>query len=106
MIDALVRVQAWTAGSTRQSLEGDEMLAAAVIRCLEVAGEGAKAVSSETRAMDNEIPWKSIAGFRDVVIHQYFRVDLDAVWDIVTALAPELEKRVRTLLAQLKAQDP
>ena len=62
----------------------------AIIRQLTILGEAAKQVSPEFRDAHPEIPWKKIAGFRDVVVHAYFRVDLDQVWRIVRHDLPGL----------------
>ena len=62
----------------------------AIIRQLTILGEAAKQVSPEFRDAHSEIPWKRIAGFRDVVVHAYFRVDLDQVWRIIQQDLPGL----------------
>ena len=62
----------------------------AIIRQLTILGEAAKQVSPELRDAHPGIPWKKIAGFRDVVVHAYFRVDLDQVWRIVQQDLPRL----------------
>ncbi len=69
----------------------------AIIRQLTILGEAAKQVSPDFRNAHPEIPWKKIAGFRDVVVHAYFRVDLDQVWRIVQEDLP----RVAALLEPL-----
>lgn len=61
----------------------------AIVRQLTIVGEAAKRVSAEFRAAHPEIPWKRIAGFRDIVIHYYFRVNLQEVWRILQTDLPE-----------------
>ena len=60
----------------------------AVVRNLQVIGEAAKKVSAETRAAHPEVPWKSMAGMRDRVVHDYFGVSLDMVWSVVEKHLP------------------
>lgn len=62
----------------------------AVIRQLEIIGEAAKKVSQETRAAHGEIPWKKMAGLRDVLIHAYNMVDMPMVWRLLQNDVPEL----------------
>jgi len=70
----------------------------AIIRQLSILGEAAKQVSPEFRDAHPEIPWKKIAGFRDVVVHAYFRVDLDQVWRIVQHDLPGLTATLEQMI--------
>lgn len=60
-----------------------------------------KRVSDQTRALSPRVPWRSITGFRDVLIHDYFGVDLDVVCDVVFAKVPVLQDELRALLRTL-----
>ena len=71
----------------------------AIIRNLQVMGEAAKKVSAQTRDAHPEIPWKDIAGMRDRVVHDYFGVSLDIVWDVVVHHIPPLRDKVRRALS-------
>jgi uncharacterized protein with HEPN domain len=72
----------------------------AVVRNLEIVGEATKQLTSEVKAHQPSIPWKQIAGMRDMLIHDYFGVDLNIVWGVVENRLPELEKAVKRLLEQ------
>jgi uncharacterized protein with HEPN domain len=76
------------------------MIQDAVIRNLEVIGEAVKGVSEELRVANPDIPWKQIAGMRDVLIHHYFGVKLEAVWQVVDKHLPPLRTRVDQILSK------
>jgi uncharacterized protein with HEPN domain len=71
----------------------------AVIRQLEIIGEAVKRLSPETLKRQPEIPWRGIAGMRDVLIHDYMGVDLEAVWQVTQRDLPQLRRAVEQLLA-------
>jgi len=70
----------------------------AVIRNLQVLGEAVKKVSAETRTTHPEIPWRDIAGMRDRVVHDYFGISLDIVWDVLQNHIPPLREKLAQLL--------
>jgi uncharacterized protein with HEPN domain len=64
-----------------QTLEDTDYLQDALIRCLEVLGEATKRLSQDCRDRHPEVPWRAMAGMRDLLIHAYDRVDLEEVWE-------------------------
>ncbi|MCD6219962.1 DUF86 domain-containing protein [Candidatus Calescamantes bacterium] len=74
----------------------------AVIRAIEIIGEGVKNIPEDIREKYPEIPWKSIAGMRDKVIHAYFGVNLERVWRVVQKNIPELKPKFEEILKVLK----
>jgi uncharacterized protein with HEPN domain len=71
----------------------------ATIRQLEIIGEAAKQLSDDLRDRHADVPWRRIAGLRDVLIHQYMGVDLNAVWEIAVRNIPALRQQVASILA-------
>lgn len=70
----------------------------AVIRRLEIIGEAAKNLPEEFKKKYADVPWQKIAGTRDILIHEYFGVDLGLVYEIVTTNLPELKERILEIL--------
>lgn len=78
----------------------DEKTFDAVVRNLEIIGEAAKHIPPEVQARYPGVEWRSIAGLRDIVAHEYFGIDDDLLWDIVADQVPELLEQVRRILKQ------
>jgi uncharacterized protein with HEPN domain len=95
---ALVRIQEFIAGMSKDEFLGDSKTQSAVLHRLLVIGEATKRLSSDFREANSGVNWKEYAGFRDVLIHQYDDVNLETVWDIVTDELPEFFSRIRQIL--------
>ncbi len=98
MVDAAETLGQFMAGRRRQDLDGDRMLLFAVVRAIEILGEAAARVSDETRASAIDVPWTSIVGMRNRLVHGYFDVDTEIVWRTVAAEIPKLLAILKRLL--------
>lgn len=91
ILERIDRIQRATGGGKGAFL-ASEVIQDAVIRNLEVIGEAAKGVSDSTRRHNPEVPWREMARFRDLAIHQYGRVQAEEVWDIVEDELPAIRR--------------
>jgi uncharacterized protein with HEPN domain len=87
-----------SSGLTFEAFSSDETLQRAFVRSLEVIGEAAKKVPAGFRAEHPGIEWRAMAGMRDRLIHDYFGIDYEIVWDVVRNRIPELQQQVSSLL--------
>jgi uncharacterized protein with HEPN domain len=90
MLDAAREALEFSRGKNRALLAGDRQLALALTKCIEIIGEAAARVSDPTRQLYPAIPWGQIVGMRNRLIHGYYEVDLDRLWDTVTKNVPQL----------------
>lgn len=98
MLESIIKIEEYTAGISKKEFVASSQIQDAVIRNLEVIGEAAKNVSADFRGKFPEIRWKEISGMRDILIHQYFGVDLDIIWRIITDDLLELKRRIKGIL--------
>lgn len=96
--EAISKIRTYTVGLSLKTLSDDSKTLDAVVRNLEVIGEAIKKVPDEVRSNHPGIDWKRIAGLRDILIHEYFGVDVEIIWDIVQNKLPVLEKHVKQIL--------
>lgn len=73
-----------------------------IIRRLEIIGEAAKNIPEDFRKQDDNIPWKKMAGMRDVIIHQYFGINYKIVWDTVEKTLPLIKKQIMQVINREK----
>jgi len=96
ILEAIQRISRYLGNLSYDDFLKDTKTQDAVIRNIEIIGEAAKGVTEELRAKYPHIPWKSMAGMRDRLIHHYFGVNLDIVWQVISeelpSLTPELSQ--------------
>lgn len=85
---------------TKEEFQHDETIKRAFTRSLEIIGEATKNLPEAFRAEHPQIPWRKMAGMRDKLIHDYFGVDYDVVWDVVSSEIPTLFHDIQQLLEQ------
>ena len=98
--DAIADVRSY-AEAGRDAFFGERMRQDGVIRKLEVIGEAVKGLSADTRARFPDIPWRQIAGMRNILVHDYFRINHAIVWETVAKHLPAFKQQVEEILRQL-----
>lgn len=98
IIDCVEKIDNSVKEISKSQFNSDVDIQDAVIRRIEVIGEAAKGISEKLKSKYRDIEWKKIAGTRDVLIHAYFSIDLDLVWDIIKHDLPKLKKQILDIL--------
>jgi uncharacterized protein with HEPN domain len=98
MLDAAEKAVSFSVGRTRDDLDADEQLALALVRLIEVLGEASARVTEPFQRSHPELPWLAMRGARNRLIHGYFDVDYDVVWQIVSTDLPILIPKLRVLV--------
>jgi uncharacterized protein with HEPN domain len=96
--EELLFIQTETAKTTKDAFLKNETLKRAYTRSLEVIGEAVKNLGHELVIKNPDIPWRNMAGMRDRLIHGYFSVDYEIVWDVAKNKVPEIRRVILTLL--------
>ncbi len=100
ILEAIGKISRYTVGLSQEAFSKDERTLDAVVRNLEVIGEAIKKVPGKIRSKHPEVEWKKIAGLRDILIHEYFGIDVAIIWDIVQNKLPVLEKQINQILSE------
>ena len=106
IVEAMKRVAAYVSGLTFELFLQDTRTQDAVVRNLEVIGEAAKSLSPALKKSVPHIPWRSMAGMRDKVIHHYFGINYDTVWAVASQQILDLLPQVEQVLAQARGDEP
>jgi uncharacterized protein with HEPN domain len=101
ILDAISDIKRFVKGLTKGEFIENKEKQYAVLRALEIIGEATKNLSKEMKAKYSEICWRDIAGTRDKLIHEYFGVKLDLVWETIKKNLPELEKQIHEILRKI-----
>jgi len=100
ILDAAKEAVAFSQGRSRADLNSDRQLNLSLVRLLEIIGEAARGISTEFRQDHPELPWRSMVGMRDRLIHGYFDVNLDVVWETVTQDLPSLIEQLEKIVSE------
>ena len=100
MLDAISDIELFTAKVTEVDFYKNKEKKYAVVRALEITGEAAKNVSKQLRIKHKEIPWKEITGMRDKLIHWYFGIKWELVWETIKNKIPELKSQLLKILEE------
>ena len=98
IMDALVQIEHYMDNVSHEEFFSSRLLQDGVIRQLEVMGEAARNLSEDLRNEHPEIPWRQMVGLRNRMIHAYFNVDLQIIWEIVQGDIPDLLQKMKQIL--------
>ncbi len=96
--NAIRRILRYADGVSKPQLETNDEKLSAILYQITIIGEATKRLSQSLRQQRSDIPWREMAGMRDVIIHEYDQLDLDVVWDVVTNKLPGLLSLIDPLL--------
>jgi uncharacterized protein with HEPN domain len=102
ILDSIEIIEGYSEGMTEVDLMKLVDLQDKIIRRIEIIGEAVKNLPDDLKKAHHEIPWRDIAGMRDIVVHQYFGVDLEFVWHVVTKDIPELKPKLLKIQEELE----
>lgn len=101
ILEAIEAIQRYGERS-RAAFEHDELLQNWFVRHLQIIGEAARSLPEEVRSLAPDIPWSKIIGMRTILVHGYFEIDTEVVWETVSRDVPSLRVAVEHLLAKLE----
>ena len=98
ILDAMEKAQKFIENLTFEQFAEDQKTVYAVVRALEIVGEATKNIPDAIRMEFPKVPWKDMAGMRDILIHDYFGVDMETVWLTITKKIPEGKPLIQQIL--------
>jgi uncharacterized protein with HEPN domain len=97
ILESIRDIERYTKGMSPAAFLRSALVQDACIRRLEIIGEAVKRIPADTRQAAPAVPWKQIAGLRDILIHEYFGVDIKLVWKVISSDLPLLKKNILKL---------
>ena len=96
--DAIAEIETFTEGIDLDTFYANREKVLAVVKLLEILGEAVKRIPGDIRAQHPQIPWKEIAGMRDILVHQYWGIDINVIWATIQEGLPPLKAVVTAML--------
>jgi uncharacterized protein with HEPN domain len=101
ILESIEKIEKYVDNLSEKEFEDNSEKQDAVIRRIEIIGEAVKNISKETKEKYSDIPWREVAGMRDVVIHQYFGVTVGLVWRVATSEIPNLKEKIKKIIKDI-----
>ena len=103
ILESIALIKKYTAGISEKEFESDVKLQDAVTRRLEIIGEATKHISKKFRDTHSEIPWKKMTGLRDILVHEYFGIEMKRINKVIKEELRGLELKLQALLFDIKS---
>ncbi len=100
VLETIERIERYTRLG-RETFAGDELVQTWVVHHLEILGEACRGISDMLRSTHSDVSWSEIIGMRNMLVHHYFGIDVEKVWDTVVRDLPELKAAIETILREL-----
>lgn len=94
ILEAIERLEKHAGGLTREQLETDVLRYYGIVKNIEIIGEAARMLTDDFKKANQDVPWLSIANMRNFLVHEYFQVDSDTVWEVIHGDIVELKKHI------------
>ena len=101
ILECIARIREYTGGK-RATFDGSKMVQDAVVRNLQTLAESTQRLSESLRNTEPGVPWRAIAGFRNVLTHGYLDIDVEAVWSVIELDLPELASAVERMMREAR----
>lgn len=101
--EAIERIEKY-ASRGEEAFRKDELIQNWMVRHILIIGEAARALSPELRQRRPQVPWQDIIAMRHVLVHEYFGIDLDIVWRVVSADVGDLKRKIQAILQEMESQ--
>lgn len=105
ILESILAIEEYTGALAEEDFYSNRQVQDAVVRRLEIIGEAVKNIDEYFKNKYPDIPWKKIAGMRDVVAHEYFGVKLERIWEVVKSDVPDLKKRIMKIKETLQEEE-
>ena len=105
ILESIQKIEKYTTDLSFNNFASNDLVMDGVVRNLEIIGEAVKNIPDEIKNKENNIDWRKIAGLRDILIHAYFGIDIDIVWDIIKNKIPKLKAEIMLMFSEIENGD-
>jgi uncharacterized protein with HEPN domain len=101
ILDAIESIEQFTSGITYEEYQKDFKLRLALVKLIEIIGEASSTISNETQQRFTDVEWDVLNGIRNILVHEYFGIDYEIIWDAIRKNIPSLKEKIKSVLDAL-----